>query len=345
MTGTRTLGVLGTLVWDRIVPWGEDSRAVEDWGGIAYGLIAATAALPDGWVLRPLIRIGADLESSARAFLEGIPALDPSGLVGADEPNNRVELRYHSPAERTERLSGGVSGWPLDELLDRADGCDALLVNYISGYETTRAVASELRAAFAGPMFGDLHSLFLGENAEGTRTPRRLLDWPAWAACFDVVQMNEDEFARCGPSHGTSTEPDRDPLDGLDRSRDAPRLVCVTLAERGVDLYGALRSDGDPLDRIRSGRAPGPGGQTAFRNVTLDDLPIGADPTGCGDVWGAVMFSRLLAGDPVARAASAANRLAALNASESGVTAFAVRVRSSLDSTDEEAGDSNGPRA
>jgi hypothetical protein len=41
---TRTLGVVGTLVWDRI--HARDGRAapVEEWGGIAYALAAASAS-------------------------------------------------------------------------------------------------------------------------------------------------------------------------------------------------------------------------------------------------------------------------------------------------------------
>ncbi|CAA9306178.1 MAG: hypothetical protein AVDCRST_MAG40-686, partial [uncultured Gemmatimonadaceae bacterium] len=57
----RRLGVIGTFVWDVI--HGRDPRhaAVEEWGGISYALSALDAALPDGWVVAPLIKVGSDL--------------------------------------------------------------------------------------------------------------------------------------------------------------------------------------------------------------------------------------------------------------------------------------------
>src|SRR5690606_25873812 len=55
------LGVLGTLVWDRIFSRDGRSVPVEEWGGIAYALAAASAACPRGATIVPLIRVGSDL--------------------------------------------------------------------------------------------------------------------------------------------------------------------------------------------------------------------------------------------------------------------------------------------
>jgi len=310
--GRRTLGVVGTLVWDRIVPWRAGSADVEDWGGIAYALVAAGAVLPEGWAVRPVIRIGSDLEGPARDFLGQLRSVDPSGLAVVPEANNRVELRYQSEADRTETLTGGVSGWPLPDLLQAVAGCDALLVNFISGFEMSLEVATGLRLGFTGPMYADLHSLLLDVDVDGTRRPRRLADWPAWAGCFDIVQVNEEEFERCGPKA----------LESLEPGTAAPTLVAVTLGDRGVDLYGGVPSRGLLPQRLRTDGADLPTGRGHTANVTLDGLQRGSDPTGCGDVWGGVMFSRLLAGDPVTTAASKANRIAAESAGVSGVTAL-----------------------
>ena len=40
MTPERTLGVIGTLVWDRILDRDGRSEPVEEWGGIGYALAA-----------------------------------------------------------------------------------------------------------------------------------------------------------------------------------------------------------------------------------------------------------------------------------------------------------------
>ena len=97
---SRTLGVVGTLVWDRIHDRDGRSTPIEEWGGITYALAAATAALPAGWRLLPIVKLGRDLAQEGRRFLRELPGLDDSGVVVVPEPNNRVELRYESSTRR-----------------------------------------------------------------------------------------------------------------------------------------------------------------------------------------------------------------------------------------------------
>jgi sugar/nucleoside kinase (ribokinase family) len=54
------------------------------------------------------------------------------------------------------------------------------------------------------------------------------------------------------------------------------------------------------------------------------------DPTGCGDVFGAAAFARLLAGDTVETALRHATRLAARNAGFRGATGLASHLRGEL---------------
>jgi hypothetical protein len=107
------LGVLGTMVWDRIHARDGRSEPVEEWGGISYALAAASAALPANWQMVPLIRLGADLAEPARHFLRSLPGIDvTTGIRVVREPNNRVELRYQDQERRCERLTSGVGDWP-----------------------------------------------------------------------------------------------------------------------------------------------------------------------------------------------------------------------------------------
>jgi len=55
-----------------------------------------------------------------------------------------------------------------------------------------------------------------------------------------------------------------------------------------------------------------------------------ADPTGCGDVWGATCFSRLLAGDRLLSAITAAHRAAGRNLHHRGATGLAHYLRGEL---------------
>jgi sugar/nucleoside kinase (ribokinase family) len=290
-----TLGVVGTLVWDRLESGDQAAGPREQWGGVAYALAAATRALPHGWTVRALVRVGSDLARQARALLEAYPRLDASCVVTVPEPNNRVVLVYSTEADRTERLTGGVSGWSAVALAERAIGCDALLVNFISGVELSLEEAEGLRARFRGPIYADLHSLFLDTAHDGTRVPRALEGWRRWCACFDYVQMNEDEF--------TLLDPDAPPEERVRGVLAAgPLLLAVTRGARGATI--ALRDDAD-------------GERVVTMDVTIS-APRRGDPTGCGDVWGATMFSRLLAGDDPTIAAETANRLAASSVEQRG---------------------------
>jgi sugar/nucleoside kinase (ribokinase family) len=57
---------------------------------------------------------------------------------------------------------------------------------------------------------------------------------------------------------------------------------------------------------------------------------VGGDPTGCGDVWGATYFSRLLAGDNIRSAMVTAGSAAARNVDHRGATGLAQYLRGEL---------------
>jgi sugar/nucleoside kinase (ribokinase family) len=310
MSAERTLGVIGALVWDRIVDRDGRSEPVEEWGGIGYALAALTASLPEGWKVLPILKLGRDLAEEGRHFLREMPRLSDAGLVVVPEPNNRVELRYQNTSRRCERLTGGVPAWTWPELAPLVDLCDALYVNFISGFEMELDTARALRTGYKRPTYADLHSLFLGMGKHGHRVPRTLEAWAAWLRCFDAVQMNEDEFELLGASG--------DPW-ALAAGALGPelKLITVTLGERGAAYVastgfrpdpGRWRDDGGfaVAERAHSGRVP------------LLDVPRTGDPTGCGDVWGATTFARLLAGDDLEKAMHEANRLASCNVEHRG---------------------------
>ena len=54
------------------------------------------------------------------------------------------------------------------------------------------------------------------------------------------------------------------------------------------------------------------------------------DPTGCGDVFGAAVFARLLAGDPLPEAIAAGNRAGARNVAYRGASGLASHLRGDL---------------
>lgn len=310
---TRRLGVLGTLVWDTIHRRGGRREPVEEWGGISYALSAASAALPEGWQIVPIIKVGKDLSEPALRFLRTVPRLRiETGVKVVPQPNNRVELHYHDEGRRTEKLSGGVPPWEWMELAPIVRECDALYVNFISGFELELDTARALRNGYEGPTYADLHSLFLGVGREGIRVPRTLPSWRQWLRSFDAVQMNEDEFDLLGRDVG-------DPW-ALAAEVVGPelKLVTVTLGSRGAGYVASPSLDPDPGTWPAQRERIAAPGTAKSGKVSGGCDPKDGDPTGSGDVWGATFFSRLLGGASLDEAMIDANRRGARNVSHMG---------------------------
>ncbi len=326
MKRRRRLGVIGTFVWDVI--YGRDPRdaAVEEWGGITYSLGALDAALPPDWEIVPLIKVGADLAGRAREFIRSLRRMAPdASIIEVPYPNNRVELRYTSAERRSEILSGGIPGWSWLGLKPLLHDIDALYVNLMSGFELDLETAQLLRQHYRGPIYCDLHSLLLAVQPSGLRTPQPLANVAAWCRCFDLIQVNEDEMRMMAP----------DPMAlAATALAQGVRCLTITLGKRGVVYFAAPDFDRlEPIDRSASlGAGLGPI-RTALIPAAQTSVAGDGDPTGCGDVWGATYFSRLVAGDKLGDAMRVANRAAARNVEHRGATGLAHHLRGELSLT------------
>ncbi|MES2124305.1 MAG: PfkB family carbohydrate kinase [Gemmatimonadota bacterium] len=312
------VGVIGSLVWDEIHGRDPLAPAVEEWGGIAYALAGMDAALPADWEIVPLIKVGMDLAPEAARFLGSLRRLTPGGrCITVPVANNRVTLRYETSERRCERMSGGVPAWTWPELGPLVADLDALYVNFISGFEMCLGTAEALRHGFQGPIYADLHSLFLGMGADGVRVLRPLPNAPTWFSFFDIIQLNEEEMQQLGG----------DPLLlAADALGAGVSLLNVTVGPKGV-IYVA-RPGFDGID-ITSGAPPASNATIRSRRIAPPATDA-SDPTGCGDVFGASCFARLLAGDTVEQALGAANQAAARNASFRGAGGLPQHLRGEL---------------
>ncbi|HEY0969988.1 MAG TPA: hypothetical protein VGE02_03315 [Gemmatimonadales bacterium] len=330
----RRVGIIGSFVWD-VIYRTPRSLPVEEWGGITYALSGLDAALPDDWEVVPLVKVGSDLAPQAREYLRSLRRIAPDAApIEVPYPNNRVELRYVSAERRSEVLSGGVPPWSWLGLKPLLADLDALYVNLISGFELDLETAQLIRQHFRGPIYCDLHSLLLAVQPDGLRTPRPLPDAAEWFRCFDLLQVNEDEMALMAP----------DPLALAATAMAAGvRALTVTLGARGAVYFAAPGFDrladlGSPAAGASrgDGRAPGATFGAALGAVRTALVPAEparteeVDPTGCGDVWGATYFSRLLAGDNLTDAMQAAHRAAARNAEHRGATGLATHLRGEI---------------
>lgn len=335
----KRVGVIGSLVWDVIHGRDRRSVAIEEWGGITYSLAGLDAALSDEWEIVPIIKVGSDLAVQARNFFRSLKHLAPdAALIEVPQPTNRVELRYLDDERRSEYLSGGVPGWSwmgLQPVLDSAK-LDALYVNLLSGWELDLPTAQLLRAQFRGPIYCDLHMLVMAVQADGLRVARPLPDVAQWCACFDLLQVNEEEMQMMAPDSMALA---------ATAMASGVSCLCVTLGKRGVvyvaapgfDRLSALARPKDHSSALSTSSRGGKGALGAVRTALVPAVAArvndAGDPTGCGDVWGSTYFSRLLSGDNLTDAIRAANRAASRNVEHRGATGLAHYLRGELSTT------------
>ena len=318
----KRLGVIGSFVWDII--HGRDPRElpVEEWGGITYALGALDAALPDDWEIVPIIKVGSDLARESREFLHTLRKIAADGApIEVPQQNNRVNLYYMSEERRCEKLTGGVPPWSWLGLKPLLKDLDALHINLISGFELDLEVAQHIRAHFDGPIYCDMHSLLLAVQPDGMRTLQPLPNAQAWFRCFDIVQVNEDEMSMMAA----------DPMELAAMAIGAGVSVLnVTLGQKGA-VYFAAPGFARLSDLDRGRIAPRTGALRTEKVVAVATRELrGGDPTGCGDVWGATNFSRLLAGDDIRSAMTAAAYAAARNVDHRGASGLAQYLRGEL---------------
>ena len=181
---------------------------------------------------------------------------------------------------------------------------DALYVNFISGFELCLGTAQALRQGFRGPIYADLHSLFLGMQHDGMRVLQPL---PDAAGLVRLLRRGPAQRGRDAPALARSAR------------RSAPQALGAGRVAAGGDAGAAgarptWRRRGSTGWRRaaggrRSGGQPRRGTPVRPRRLTADchrphrphprPAVDALDPTGCGDVFGAAACARLLAGDAV----------------------------------------------
>ena len=321
---SKRLGVIGTFVWDTIHGRDPHARPVEEWGGITYSLAALDAALGDDWEIVPLMKVGSDLAQPAREFCARLPRMArDAALVEVPYPNNRVELRYETSERRCEKLTGGLPGWTWLGIKPLLRGLDALYINFMSGWELDLETAQMLRQHFHGPIYCDLHMLVMAVQPDGWRALQALPNVADWCRCFDLLQMNEDEVTAAAP----------DPMAlAATALANGVRALFVTLGPRGAVYFGAPGFDSlaDLSNAPHVARGAAGGGPIRTERLAAELWRQEGDPTGCGDVWGATCFSRLLQGDSLREAISASHRAAARNLMHRGATGLSPHLRGDL---------------
>jgi sugar/nucleoside kinase (ribokinase family) len=301
------VGVLGSINEDTIEH--ADGRIDHSLGGVLF-TACALGRLGAGrlrvWLLAKAHR---SMLIHLRQRLVDIPDLRLEGLLEIPQPGYRCHITYDQHGEKTEVLCGDVEPLTLDELAPVLPRLQALVVNFITGYEIRRETLAAVRTQLAGPVFMDLHSLTLGRSADGTRFPEPTVDIDKWLALADVVQMNESEARILGAHTHCQDSLARDAVSPLVKWATAhldrgPRAIVVTRGVAGA--IAAWRNEDGVLAHIV---------QPAHEVSSAAHL----DPTGCGDVFLAAMAAAQIRGMGFPAAMAHASRAAAWNCHLKGI--------------------------
>ena len=279
------IGVIGSINRDTINR--VDGSSVTSWGGILYNL----KYLGDsGAAIIPVVNVGRDGHAGVMATLRRLPNLDLSQVRKVKAKNNHCFIRYDNQTHKCEFLKGGVPPLTFNRVAPLLDS-DLILVNFISGRDITLPALELLRRRYTGIIYIDVHSLTLGRKKvpEGFhRHLRRPRFWRRYAACADILQVNQAEFEVLS---GAVFSPDN-ARRFLAEDLPSVRCLCLTLGRRGCLV----------LERSREKRA---------HLVPVKEVHRPCDTTGCGDIFAAGFIAQYLATGDVREAAVRGNRLAA----------------------------------
>lgn len=247
------IAVIGSINEDFIIHEGKERHS---YGGILYNLVALASLLPEAKI-QPIAFLGKNVRPAAVNLSRKLANLDWSAAPKLGRKSNRVRLFYLPDGEKRELLKHPVPAF-IWRHIAAALNTEALLVNFISGWEISPRLFQKLRRSFPGPIHADLHSLLLGIGKDGRRFRRLPENWP----CFldaDFVQMNEREWEQVAGRPFNRANLLRFCRQWRNREWQA---LLVTRAEKGAVMAwrnGAVKIISCPAPRVWSPEQTGAG--------------------------------------------------------------------------------------
>jgi len=253
----------------------------------------------EGWLVG---RLGEDTAPQVKKILSDWPGVRIEGMPIVSAENYHSRIQYFADGSKRELLTGSMEPLCWDDLEPFLKKWDGLLINFITGFEIEFPTLVRVRENFQRPLVMDVHSLTLGRRESGERFWKKPEDWREWLRLVDVVQMNEAEAALLGDfSVG-----DREALQGFALSLLdlGPRSVALTLGSEGV--LSASRSENEINVWCQAAERP----------------ERAVDPTGCGDVFLAVLGWGEVNGWGFAQSVGIASQVAGLKSRFRGMDGF-----------------------
>jgi len=296
----RRIGVIGTFIRDTIFTL--DGKTVECIGGL-YHTMAYLAHLVDAdTAIQPLCHIGEDFyETIQKTLTQFNKKIIFNSLHCVPRANTQVKLIYLTPETRDEVTSTTMPPITTGEI-EALAGCDAVLVNLISGDDIALDAIKNLRKLTPSPLiYLDLHSLALGIDESGRRYYRPIPDWQEWVAAGDLLQLNEREAAT---------------LAGLPTNEPVPYDELIKLGRQLI--AGKLRGCHITLGSAGSLLFYRQNEMICHEHVSAANVGPAVDIIGCGDAFGAAFLMQFLKAQNFSAATHFANHVAGLNSTFMG---------------------------
>jgi sugar/nucleoside kinase (ribokinase family) len=296
--------VIGTITRDTLVF--SDGNKKDSFGGILYNLCTFSALGGDWMEIYPVCNLGYDAYNQVMEILEQYGNVKPDGIRKVKKKNNHVFLLIDRRSEREEILKNRVPALSFSQIEPFLES-DAVLVNFISGFDITLKTMKRIRQATDALIFWDVHSFTLGIRRDGKRFLRTPNRWKEYLEQADIVQCNLPELNVLSGGKLTSIENIKD--FGSCILDLGPSILLISLGKEGAV---AIHKKGKGIGFIRRAGVKVRG----FK-----------DATGCGDVFSAGFLSCYLRTKSLDRALEFANRVAAEKCRISGVEEVAGLLR------------------
>ena len=140
----------------------------------------------------------------------------------------RVHLNLQKGRERHEAYENITNNLSVD--VSDLNQFDGILINMITGFDITIEQLNQIRHNFSCLIFMDVHTLSRGLSDDYKREFRLIPDFKTWAACLDIIQVNQNELFTLSQKK-TEMEIAEEILNiGV-------KVLCVTKGELGAKIF------------------------------------------------------------------------------------------------------------
>ena len=294
------VAVIGTINKDSIIfPSG---KRTESFGGILYNL-SALSGLGEKWVeIYPVCNLGYDVYDQVIETLKYHDNIKLPGINKVRRKNNHAHLLIDKENQRQEILRNRVPVLSFGQIKPFLDS-DAILVNFISGFDIGLNTLKRIRTNSDALIFMDIHSLTLGIHKDGKRFFKTPRSWREYLKQADLVQANLTELSMLSDKKLKSSKE----IQGFGNHvlSLGPKVLLVTMGEEGALMI------------YKEGRT------CKLKKCAGIKVQKYKDATGCGDVFSAGFLTNYLHTRNLNQSLVFANRVAAEKCKISGVEGVA----------------------